>query len=96
MSPILRVPVDRLEEVLYKSEPQWQLRAVVDVLVEDLYSDGYCPKYEDLRTVGQLMKAGPDKLSLRFREVDPEIWKWLFEELDEAWRRTASAQTAST
>lgn len=78
------VSVDRLPELLHKSDPQWHVREVMSVLVEEDWGDGSVPKYRELSTVGDLLRSGASGLAMRFREVDPAIWSWLMEELDRA------------
>jgi hypothetical protein len=75
--------VDRLDEILLRVSPQWHVRAVIDVLTEEDLGYGSFPKYRDIHTVGDVVRIGAEKLSMRFREVDPAIWEWLIEKLGE-------------
>lgn len=91
----LNYSIDRIEEVLYKSEPKWHLREVASVLMDDAWSDGTYPAYDDLNTIGKVFRAGPEKMSMRFPEVGPEIWEWLHKELEAVCQRRI-AEPAST
>lgn len=76
------VSVEKLDELI-KGGPQWHLRSVNQVLMEEDWGDGSYPLHRDVSKVGDLLRIGADGLSIRFREVDPEIWKWLIEQLEE-------------
>jgi len=73
--------VDRLADVV-RGGPNWHMREIERVLVDEDWGDGSFPTYRDIQTVGDIMRIGAAGLSMRFREVDPEIWKWLIEKLE--------------
>jgi len=70
-----------LDEVL-KSGGSWELRSVYRALLEEDWGDGYFPMHRDIQTVGDILRIGAPGLSMRFREVGPDIWQWLIEELE--------------
>jgi hypothetical protein len=53
------------------------------VLLEEDYGYGGFLKYRDLKVIGDLLRVGNAGLKMRFREVDPLTWDWLFEKLEE-------------
>jgi hypothetical protein len=71
-----------LSEII-KSTPQWHIREVDRALVDEDLGDGSFPKFKDIDKVGDILRIGAAGLAIRFREVDPEIWKWLIESLEE-------------
>jgi hypothetical protein len=75
--------VDRLEELLKCAEPQWHSRQIIGALCEEDWGDGSFPKFKDIQTVADIHRIGAAGLKMRFREVDPAIWDWLFEKLGE-------------
>jgi hypothetical protein len=70
-----------LDEII-KSTEKWHLRSVYGALLEEDWGDGFTPMHRDIQTVGDILRIGPTALSMRFREVDPLTWVWLFEELE--------------
>lgn len=77
------VSVDRLEEVLDR-DPQWHHRIVSEALVTEDWGDGGFPKHRDISTINDLLRLGAEGLKIKFREVDPVIWDWLIEKIEEA------------
>lgn len=75
--------MDRLDELLNGVEPQWHLREIERVLCEEDLGYGLFPKCRDVQKVGDLKRIGAEALKIRFRELDPAIWDWLFERLGE-------------
>jgi hypothetical protein len=74
--------IDRLDEVL-KVPGEWNIRVLNSVLCEEDLGYGSFLKYRDLKVVGDLLRVGCAGLKMRFREVDPLTWDWLFERLEE-------------
>jgi hypothetical protein len=74
--------IDRLDEVL-KVPSEWNIRVLNSVLCEEDLGYGSFLKYRDLKVIGDLLRVGNAGLKMRFREVDPLTWDWLFEQLEE-------------
>lgn len=74
--------MDRITDILFKSQPQWHLRQVESVLCEEDWGDGAIPMHKDINTVGDVLRIGAPALAMRFREVDPDVWEWFIEELE--------------
>jgi hypothetical protein len=74
--------IDRLDEIL-KVPGEWNIRVLNSVLLEEDFGYGNFLKHRDLRVVGDLLRVGNAGLKMRFREVDPLTWDWLFEKLEE-------------
>jgi hypothetical protein len=54
------------------------------VLLEEDWSEGvFLPLHRDIQNIGDLLRIGAPGLSMRFREVEPAIWEWLIEQLEE-------------
>jgi hypothetical protein len=64
-----------------RAAPKWHLREITRVLVEEDFGDGGYPMHKDIKSVADILRIGEAALAMRFREVDPAIWTWLFEEL---------------
>lgn len=75
------VSVDRLAEIL-KGGPEWHIRVIDQVLLEEDLGYGGFPAHKDISNVGDILRVGADGLAIRFREVDPQIWRWICEELE--------------
>ena len=75
--------ISRLCELLHASNPKWHIREIDEVLLDEDWGDGVYPRYRDIETVGDILRIGSAALSMRFREVDPGIWVWLLNELED-------------
>ena len=67
---------------IIKTSEKWHIREVDSVLVDEDWGDGGFPLHRDIRTVGDILRIGEAGLSMRFREVNPETWRWLISELE--------------
>ena len=72
--------MDRLQDV-FKGEPRWHWRQIEEVLCDDDLGYGNFPAHRDIKTVGDLLRIGEAGMTIRFREIDPAIWAWLFEQM---------------
>lgn len=70
-----------MDEIL-KRGGSWELRSIYGALLDDDWGDGYFPLHRDIQNVGDILRIGAAGLSMRFREVGPEIWQWLIDELE--------------
>jgi hypothetical protein len=71
-----------LSEIV-KRGPHWHIREIDGVLLDEDLGDGTFPKFKDIERVGDILRLGAAGLKIRFREVDPAIWDWLIEALEE-------------
>jgi hypothetical protein len=77
-----KISIDRLDQFIKRSG-SGDLRSIYRVLLEEDWGDGHFPQHRDIQKVGDLLRIGADGLSIRFRDVDPLVWGWLLDELEE-------------